>query len=313
MAESRSKNIFSGKILRGVGGTYSILRSDGIIVEAKPRGIFRKDHTVPYPGDNVQFSDSGDPDIPFCIDSIFPRHNFLLRPALANLDLVLITTSAVDPLPDYFFIEKMIILCMKSSIGAAVCVTKADLDPVSAEALRNVYATAGFKVFVLGETRGFDESVAQLRDFIKAKTITFAGQSGVGKSTIFNRVIGSSHMDVGTVSDKSKKGRHTTRHSEIKVYEDGFVADTPGFSTLEITEVEVTGEDVLKAYPEIVELVDYCRFATCRHTGDLGCAVDEEAIDPGRLSRYRMFRKQADSVNRYDTNKKSSGGQFYGS
>lgn len=313
MAESKGKNAYSGKILKGVGGTYSVLRNDGIVVEAKPRGIFRKDKTIPYPGDNVQFSESGDPKIPFCIDSISPRTNFLARPALANLDLVLITTSAIDPAPDYFFIEKMVILCAKSDISAAICVTKADIRPDIAETLRGIYAIAGYKVFVLGETSEYESTVAELRDFIKRKTITFAGQSGVGKSTIFNRIIGTNHMSVGIISDKNKRGKHTTRHSEVMVYKDGFVADTPGFSTLEITEVDVTGEEVLKAYPEILKIVDYCRFSSCRHSGDLGCAVDEDVIDPGRLSRYRLFRKQADSVNKYDSNKKSGGGQFYGS
>ncbi|MHB1452447.1 MAG: ribosome small subunit-dependent GTPase A [Saccharofermentanales bacterium] len=313
MAEDKGKSAYSGKILKGVGGTYSILRNDGIIVEAKPRGIFRKDKTIPYPGDNVQFSESGDPKIPFCIDSISPRMNFLSRPALANLDLVLITTSAIDPVPDYFFIEKMVILCAKSEIGAAICVTKADIRPDIAETLRGIYEVAGYKVFVLGETCEYEDTVAALRNFIKGKTITFAGQSGVGKSTIFNRIIGTDHMNVGIVSDRNKRGRHTTRHSEVMAYKEGFIADTPGFSTLEITEAEVTGEEVLQAYPEILKVVDYCRFSSCKHTGDLGCAVDADTIDSGRLGRYIMFRKQADSVNKYDTNKKSGGGQFYGS
>ncbi len=277
---------------------YRILRDDGTEIDAKPRGILRRGGTIPYPGDRITLSLSGDPDIPYCIDSIVPRRNFLPRPALANLDLVLVTVSAAQPPPDFYFIEKMIILSAKSGIGAAICVTKADLDPAAAQSIRSVYGSAGYRVIILGGRTAEDGGMAELRELVRGRTITFAGQSGVGKSTVFNRIIGSDRMDVGSVSGKNRKGRHTTKHSEVMPFDGGFIADTPGFSVLEIIEAGVTGEEVLRAYPEILQAADHCRFASCRHIGEKGCAVGEGDVEPGRLARYRIFRRQADDAGR---------------
>ncbi len=285
--------IITGKILKGIGGIYLVLLENGQEVQASPRGILRK-KSSPYPGDNVILDDSGDPDIPYRIAEILPRKNSILRPLITNIDALIILISASDPPPDYYFTEKMIILSLKACIEPVVFITKTDLAPGSAERIRKTYADAGFMTFAAGLNDNSDDR--KLMEYIREKTVSFAGLSGTGKSTLFNRIIGSDHMEVGLVSIKNSKGRHTTRHSELKRFNGGFLADTPGFSSLEITDSGIFGNDVERAYPELLMISGKCRFAGCRHLGEKGCAVDSAQIDPGRYERYKYFRKQADSV-----------------
>lgn len=296
-----------GRILKGVGGVYSVLIPENIIVEATPRGILRKREVSPYPGDLVQISPSGDPDIPFCIEKIMPRLNFLSRPVVANIDLLLIVFSVEEPFPDYHFVEKMLILTAREGIDVSICVTKADIDNKSAQEAALIYEKAGYEVYIFGNAKEYKKATEKLKLKIKDKTIAFAGQSGVGKSTLFNEIVGHEYMDVGNISFKNKKGRHTTRHSEIIQYENGFIADTPGFSAIELNEIGVNGNEVEKAYPELEQLANKCKFSDCKHMREKGCAIETISMDKNRLERYRFFRNQVDSFNEYDTKKRSGG------
>ncbi len=293
------------KILKGIGGLYTVLLENGSEMNAKPRGILRKSGLAPYPGDDVLLTYSGDPEAPYRIDEILPRKNSIIKPAVANIDALLIAVSAADPAPDYFFVEKMIILSIRSGIHPVICVTKSDLDRVAADTIQEIYCSAGFDVFRTGFD-DFDDHDGLL-SFTRNMTISFAGLSGTGKSTLFNRLTETSLMDTGGLSEKNKKGRHTTRHSELIRFNGGFIADTPGFSALEITELGVTGEHIIKAYPELEAVAGKCRFAGCRHMGEKGCASDHSGISRDRLERYRYFRKAADMVPEHIIRQKSKG------
>lgn len=289
-----------GIIVRGVGGQYWIDDGSGSEpVPARARGIFRKDGVTPLPGDHVVCAVSDDPLVPLQITAILPRRNALVRPPVANLDCLVITFSLDDPAPDLYLIDKLLIVCAANSIDPILCLTKTDriLEPEAADRLVAPYEAAGLTVL----RSGFDgrEGQDQLLKLISGRVVSFAGQSGVGKSTLLNDLFGSERMQTGSTSEKAGRGRHTTRHVELFPFDGGFVADTPGFSSLELETLGVRAEDVLAGYPEITAAEGHCRFLDCRHTGESGCALETMTVDAGRLERYRYFRNLIDSIKTY--------------
>lgn len=292
-----------GRILKGVGGNYQVLLDDGSEVTAKPRGILRKEKISPYPGDMVDLSFTDDETTQYNIDHVHDRKSFLIRPAIANLDLMIITCSASSPKPDCFLLDKMIIICKKAGVTPVICITKADLNNEEALILHDKYNRVGIPIFIVGDSTEFKSSLDDMKKLITGKIVSFAGQSGVGKSTLLNKILKKDCMNIGEVSEKIGRGKHTTRHSQIFAYEDGLLADTPGFSSLELEDLDVTGEDVLMGFPEIAQIEGYCRFTGCRHIGEAGCAIEEKEIDPERLQRYRQFRKLMDAIHPYERNR----------
>ncbi len=286
----------TGRIIRGVGGQYWIAMDDGQIGIASVRGIFRKEKAlIPTAGDRVVCEPSGDPGNPWRIVEILPRRNFLVRPTLANLDGLVITISAADPPPDFYLVDKLLTICRLNDVEPLLCLTKTDLEAPSLQL--DCYRSAGCRII---ETQPDDlASLEALKAWFAGRVISFAGQSGVGKSTLLNRLFGEQMMPAGELSIKAGRGRHTTRHVELFPLAGGYLADTPGFSTLELHELGVTGEQLVAGYPEIVAVEAQCRFTGCRHLGDLGCAVPDSGIDPERLLRYRFFRTQLDSIKPY--------------
>jgi ribosome biogenesis GTPase / thiamine phosphate phosphatase len=286
----------TARIMRGVGGHYWLADESGPIGIASARGLFRKIGLVPTVGDQVAYQPSGDPDVPWRLTRILPRRNCLVRPPVANLDGLVITLSAADPAPDYFLVDKLMTVCLNNQIEPLLCLTKTDLAAEWQDVLA-CYAIVDCPKIEI-EPDG-QEGLERLRAWLRGKVVSFAGQSGVGKSTLLNRLAGDELMATGGLSVKIGRGRHTTRHVELFRHADGYIADTPGFSSFELEELGIDGSRLVAGYPEIVAVAGRCRFAGCRHLGDLGCAVPASGIDPGRLERYRFFRSQLDLVNPY--------------
>ena len=214
---------------------------------------------------------------------------------MANLDGLIIILSAVEPEPDFYLADKLMAVSLINGIEPLICLTKTDLSDASGQLA--CYIPAGCRII---ETSPDDEdSLLVLKTWMDGRTISFAGQSGVGKSTLLNRLFGEERMPAGEVSSRIGRGRHTTRHVELFPINGGYLADTPGFSSLELYDLGVTGEQLETGYPEISLVADRCRFTGCRHLGDLGCAVPDSGIHPDRLQRYRFFRNQLDSIDPY--------------
>lgn len=276
-----------GRITKGVGGEYTILLENGEAVQAKPRGIFRNRKMVPTVGDFCRIEPSGDPDIPYTIVEIHDRRNILIRPSVANLDILIIAVSVIDPEPDLKLLDKLLIICAKYDIDPIVWLTKTDLHKEMAETLAAEYAQAGFHVVQSSVEEEIDPEL--IKKIFHGHTVGIAGQSGVGKSTLCNRLTGMEEIVVGRISERLRRGKHTTRHVELFPYESGFLVDTPGFSSLDIGEIGLSTEDVILGYPELLKIQGQCKFMDCRHKGELGCRVEDSGISSGRLARYREF------------------------
>lgn len=290
-----------GRIIKGVGGQYWIADKERLLGTAMARGILRQDERRPLPGDFVACSPSGDPDIPLVIDEILPRRNFLVRPPMANLDGLVITLAATEPAPDCFLADKLLTLCFLHDIEPLLVLTKTDIRE-SDHDIRAVYEPAGCPVLVTNPRE--DKDFARLCAWMSGKVVSFAGQSGVGKSTLLNRLFGRDLMQTDDLSRKIGRGRHTTRHVELFYYRDGYVADSPGFSSLELYELGIAGEDLPAGYPELAAVAPRCRFTGCRHLGELGCAAADSSIHPSRLERYRLLRRQLDDTDKYKSNRR---------
>ncbi len=295
ISENSSEDKF-GVIIKGVGGAYTIQTQSGQVL-AKPRGIFRKNKQTPTVGDHVLLVASGDPDFPYVIDSIEPRRNLFIRPPVANLDIVILTLAVQKPAPDLKLLDKMLILCGVKDVTPVIWITKKDLDPEKAEEIRQIYQKTGFQIFISSQEDDF--SAAAMEALFLGHTVGFAGQSGVGKSTLCNLLTGFSDMEIGQISLRLGRGKHTTRHVELFPAKGGFLIDTPGFSSLELEALQVSPEEVVLGYPELRILTNQCRFQDCKHMGELGCALKEDMIDPGRLERYREFVNELVKIKPY--------------
>ncbi len=274
--------IMQGKIYKGIGGFYYVAVGDEII-ECKARGKFRKEHITPMIGDDVEIEVK---DNKGSITEIYPRKNSLIRPAVANIDLIVVVVAAKDPDPATFVTDKMLVNAEINGVNAIVCINKSDL--ADADELRDIYSRAGYRTICVSalEKNGLDE----LFEVIKGKTAAFAGVSGVGKSTILSHITGVT-LQTGEVSDKISRGRHTTRHVELfKVQGGGYVLDTPGFSSVEAE--DVTAQDLMLYFPEIREASGDCRFRGCAHIDEPDCAV-KAAVECGEipLSRYLSYKE----------------------
>jgi len=275
-----------GIIIKGIGGFYYVLSGD-TVYECKARGIFRNIGTVPLPGDKVEITilnekNKGN------IEKILPRTNELIRPAISNINQVIVTIAARSPMPDLLLLDKLLINAALKDINAIVCINKIDLDTAGEyKAISQTYTSAGYKV--LPTSTRTEEGLQDLSRELKDKISVFAGQSGVGKSTLINSIMQCNIMKTGDISSKIERGKHTTRHAElIPLKEGGFLADTPGFSSLDIMTME---PDVLQDYyPEFSEYRGGCRFSSCMHISEPDCevkkAVESGIIDTGRYERY---------------------------
>lgn len=272
--------ILNGKILKGIGGFYYIETADAVY-ECKARGVFRKQKITPLVGDNVTVTIRSNGEN--TIDSILPRKNFLIRPPVANIEQLFILSAACNPSPNYYLIDKMIALAINKGIEPIIVFTKSDLKDLSE--FSEVYKNAGFKTAVISSVT--KDGIDTVKGWMSGKVSAFTGNSGVGKSTLLNTICEGLNLDTGEISEKLGRGRHTTRAVELHKICGGYVADTPGFSSFDMEKNEsIELEDIQYCFPEFQPYLGKCKFVSCSHTVDKGCAIIE-ALNDGKIEKSR--------------------------
>lgn len=273
-----------GKIIKGIAGFYYVHGEDGRVYECRAKGIFRKDNQKPLVGDNVEITVLDEEAQEGNLVRIFPRKNSLIRPAVANVDQAFVIFAVEDPRPNFMLLDRFLIMMERSGVQTTICFNKADLaTDRECEELLGTYEGCGYEAFCCSVKE--QEGIEQIRKILRGKTTVVAGPSGVGKSSLTNLLQGSVQMETGEISRKLKRGRHTTRHSQvIPVADHAYIVDTPGFSSLYLDDME---EQELKDYfPEFAAYENGCRFMGCRHIHEPDCAV-KEACRQGRISSMR--------------------------
>ena len=293
-------DLFRGVITKGVGGIYTVRYETNVSYSyalCAARGAFRLKGIKPAIGDRVTIMPSGDPDVEYVITDIEERTSFIARPPVANLSVMILTFSVTDPEPDLTLLDKMLLVCSLRGIKPLIVFTKSDLSRDDSDRLCSVYTNAGYEVLVSSNENPLTKS--DLKDIIGDGIAALAGPSGVGKSTLCNSLLGVDAMQTGEVSAKIKRGKHTTRHVEIHEFFDGFICDTPGFTSLSLEEQGVDYRDVLCGYPEITSIACGCRFDDCSHRKEDGCVV-RNALDAGQIDRDRYERYVSTYTELYD-------------
>ena len=280
----------NGKIISSVGGLYSVELESGEKVSCRARGSFRHSGMTPLVGDGVTLVGA---EAETVIDEIHERKNSLIRPPLANLDMLFVTLSAAKPEPSLFTADKLIAICEHNGIEPCIVVGKCELDPGRADEIKKIYELAGYPVFVLScfENVGIREFSEYVHGVMSGKTAAFAGASGAGKSTLMNRLFPDLKLSTGDVSHKTQRGRHTTRTVELFPLLGGYLADTPGFSMIDFERFDFFGKDDLPyTFKEFRECIGECKYKKCTHTKEEGCAVLEK-LRNGEIapSRHESF------------------------
>ena len=277
--------------MKSIGGFYYV-RSGEKEYECKARGSFRKRGSSPVVGDRVMITV---PDDGYCaIEQILPRRNQLKRPALANIDALVIVCSTVDPQPNYTVIDKMTAAAVNHQMEPVIVVSKNDLK--NGDELAEVYRQSGIRVYQCSPDSR--EETDALLSFLRGKVSAFTGNSGVGKSTLLNRLFPQLELQTGDISEKLGRGRHTTRVVELFELDGCFVADTPGFSTVDLQRYEMIDKDQLQyCFPEFEQYLGQCQFTSCAHTCEKGCAV-LAALEEGKIapSRHRSYVQMYNEV-----------------
>lgn len=267
-----------GIIIKGIGGFYYV-EAAGTQYECKARGIFRKKRITPLVGDFVTISVHDNSEN--TIDEIHNRKNFLNRPPVSNIDNLFIVISTTEPKPNFLVADRLVANAEYKNIEPVIVVSKGDISP--ANAVKDVYAKSGITVISLDENGSVDELAA----IMSGKTTAFTGNSGVGKSTLLNRLDPNLNLSTAPISQKLGRGRHTTRQAELFKVCGGFVVDTPGFSSFDFEKNELIPKDELAFYfREFRQYLGQCKFSTCSHTGDKGCKICE-AVSDGQIGKTR--------------------------
>ena len=272
-----------GRLLQCNGGFYYVETADAVY-EFRARGVFRKQGTTTLAGDLVCIEPQDDK--VGTLTELLPRRNALIRPAVANLDVLVIVVAGADPRPNTLIIDKMIALAEEQEIEPVVVISKSDL--MDAAAWEKLYTTAGITTFSVTSTD--PQTVAPLKAHLAGKMTAFTGNSGVGKSTILNMMEPAWGLMTGETSKKLGRGRHTTRTVTLYPWAGGYIADTPGFSSLDMARVEIPKEHLPFCFREFEPYLGSCRFTSCSHTKEKGCAI-LEAVTNGEIaaSRHESF------------------------
>lgn len=266
-------------ILKSIGGFYYVKSGDSVI-ECKAKGKFRSLSLSPVAGDIVDIEIDGGTAV---ISKIHPRKNKFIRPPFANLDLMLLVVSTVEPSPNYLVIDKMCAIAKHKNVDVAIIVTKSDMS--EREQIYDTYTKAGYSVFCTGKNDS--QRLEKIKNLMSGKLCAFSGNSGVGKSTLLNKLFPQLRLETGRISKKLGRGKHTTRQVEIFQMDNCMVADTPGFSSVELDyDNYISKDDLQYAFIEFEKYMGNCKFSDCSHTGEIGCAV-KSALENGEIARSR--------------------------
>ena len=274
------------RIIKALSGFYYVQTEDGV-VECRARGRFRRQDQSPLVGDFVRITRQGDKGV---LEALLPRKNAFIRPAVANIDQLVVLASCAIPVTEPFLIDRVLAIAQLQNVPALVVVNKDDLAP--AQPLAEIYRRAGVPVLVTSAETG--EGIEALREALAGKLSCLTGNSGVGKSSLLNRACPQLQLPVGEVSEKLGRGRHTTRHIELySLGSNTFVADTPGFSAFDTERMELVHKEQLQyAFPEFAPYLGHCQFPDCAHRKEPGCAV-RKALADGRIgqTRYSSYER----------------------
>lgn len=271
------------------------------VYECKARGIFRNQRIKPLVGDNVSVDILDEQEKEGNITEIIPRKNALLRPAVANIDQALVIFAITKPDPDFKLLDRFLIRMEQQSLTSIICFNKQDIAlEEEKDFIRRVYEPCGYPVLFLSAYR--EEGLEALKKLLTGRTTALAGPSGVGKSTLINALSPYAGMETGSISKKIERGRHTTRHSEIiALGDETYIMDTPGFTSLHIS--EITKEELGGYYPEFKLYEPSCRFGGCAHISEPDCGV-KTAVEQGKISRvrygnYKVLYQELKDIRRY--------------
>ncbi|MCI8373692.1 MAG: ribosome small subunit-dependent GTPase A [Lachnospiraceae bacterium] len=273
-----------GRIVKGIAGFYYVDTGKNGIYECKAKGIFRKDKQKPLVGDYVELAVLDQETGIGNIEAILPRKNDLIRPNVANVDQALVIFAITRPKPNLNLLDRFLVTMEKAQIESVICFNKKDIaSEEEQELLRKSYGQCGYEVHFLSAV--LEEGIDELRQLLKGRTTVVAGPSGVGKSSIINLLQPLAGMETGSISEKVDRGKHTTRHSElIRVEEDTYIVDTPGFSSLFMKKLKK--EDLRDYYREFIQYEPECRFQGCVHIHEPDCGV-KNALEQGKISSLR--------------------------
>ncbi len=284
----------TGRIVRSISGFYDVRVAEGLVT-CRARGILRKLGNSPLTGDLVEISVERGKGM---VEKILPRRNSFVRPAVANVDALVVFAANVNPVTEPFLIDRVAAIAGDQEVPVYLCVNKCDLDP--ALDLVRIYTRAGFSIICTSAETG--EGVDELRSLIRGKLTAFTGNSGVGKSSILNALCPELALPTGEVSEKLGRGRHTTRHVELyDLGEETYVADTPGFSSFDTDQMEVILKENLQyAFPDFEPYLGKCRFDDCTHRREPECAVrralEDGEIEPTRYDSYLKLYEKSEQV-----------------
>ena len=288
----------TGRIIRSISGFYDVQTPRGLIT-CRARGVLRKDGNSPLTGDMVEITLECSKGM---VEKILPRKNKFVRPAVANIDALVVFAANVNPITEPFLIDRVAAIAGDQEVPVILCVNKCDLDP--AVDLVRIYRNAGFPVIAASAETG--EGVERLWELIRGKLTAFTGNSGVGKSSMLNKLCPELALPTGEVSEKLGRGRHTTRHVELyRLGEETYVADTPGFSSFDTDQMDVILKENLQyAFPDFEPYIGKCQFHDCSHRKEPGCAVTaavaEGRIEPSRYDSYLRLYEKASQIKEWE-------------